>query len=165
MCFRRKNSSKTVAVTCSSLQHCFLRDCWRVPRNKHKVFGDWERSGKTQSPFITEPELCCVVLERAQSDWGRDSACSFQEAEGRSWKAAAELLLHVNGHGQDLDLGFSKQKALNETEADFGACSPGLCLQILAGKHQSSEAVISACTNTCSLARQTDLLSGCMHIT
>lgn len=61
--------------------------------------------------FTIEPELCCVVLERAQSDWGRDSACSFQEAEGRSWKAAAELLLHVNGHGQDLELGFSKQKS------------------------------------------------------
>lgn len=40
-------------MTCSSLQHCFHRDCWRVPHNKYKVFGDWECSGKTQSPFVT----------------------------------------------------------------------------------------------------------------
>lgn len=26
---------------------------------------------------------------------------SFQEGEGRPWKATAEQLLHVNGHGQD----------------------------------------------------------------
>lgn len=52
---------------------------------------------------------------------------SFQEAEGRSWKATAEQLLHVNGHDQDFTVVIFKTEGAqpsSEAKADFNAQTP-----------------------------------------
>lgn len=101
-----------VAVTCVSLQRCFLRDCWQVPVINTKTLSlrlFWQNPESFYTS-TNEPELWCIVLEREQSDRRGTLLPSFQEVEGRSWKATTEQLLHVNGHAQDFRVGIFKKR-------------------------------------------------------
>lgn len=88
---------------------------------------------------------------------------SFQEAKGRSWKATAEQLLHVNGHGQDFTVvkSFFKTEGArpsSEAKVDFNAQTP------FANPRWFEVGVLALGGGSC-LAKQTEPLSNCMHIT